>query len=121
MQRVVLIIQGTSHESVCGENPVHFLNHFRILQAEFEFNPAGSLRVLNTVDIDQISIAAAFGGEDLLELLFLRGGEGRHLQAVKGNLQRTVLAQFQVRFIGALGVRMAFNDDFTQIQDTPEL
>ena len=58
-------------KSVGGENTVHFLNHFCILQAELEFNPAGSLGILDAVDINQIGITAAFGGEDLLELLFL--------------------------------------------------
>ena len=100
---------------ITGEDAVHFINHFGILQAEFEFNTTGGFRVLDTVDINQVSIAAALCCQDFLQLLFLLSRQGRHLQAVQGHLQGTVLAQFQVGFVGALGVCMAFDDDFTEI------
>ena len=64
------------------EDPVHLFDHLRILQAEFEFHPPGSVRVLASVlVINQIGIAAPLGGHNLLQLVFLHPAQGIQIQA----------------------------------------
>ena len=104
------------------EQAIHFVNHFRVLQAELELHPSGGVHVHRAVGvINRVGIAAARGGEDGAQQRLLLAGQGGHLQAVGGHGEGAILAQAQVGHVAALGVGVTLDDDLTQVVQVPLL